>query len=93
MDEAPGVAMQTSRRVRNMAAVANGFVHPADVVRMKKTALAAALALVARPMLGEADFARLYAPFADIVPLHELTGGAALGSIGSFGESGVNGAR
>jgi hypothetical protein len=39
---------------------------------MKKTALAAALALVARPALGEADFARLYAPFADIVPLTEI---------------------
>ncbi|HEX6629949.1 MAG TPA: hypothetical protein VF048_02610 [Gemmatimonadaceae bacterium] len=72
MDEAPGVAMQTSRRVRNLASMASGFVHPADVVRMKKTALAAALALVARPALGEADFARLYAPFADIVPLTEI---------------------
>ena len=90
MDDAPGVAMQTSRRVRNLAAMASGFVHPADVVRMKKTALAAALALVARPMLAEDDFARLYAPFADIVPLRELTGTPALGPIGEvrpIGES------
>ncbi|HEU4631238.1 MAG TPA: hypothetical protein VFS08_15915 [Gemmatimonadaceae bacterium] len=79
MDEAPGVAMQTSRRVRDLAAVASGFVHHADVARMKKAALAAALALVARPALGEEDFARLYGPFADVVPLHELTDTPSLG--------------
>lgn len=77
MDEAPGVTMQTRRRVRDLAAAASGFVHHADAARMKKAALAAALALVARPTLGEDDFARLYAPFADVVPLEELTNDAA----------------
>jgi hypothetical protein len=72
VDGMPGVAAQTRRRVHDLVAVANGFVHPAIVARMKKSALTAALALVARPRLGDEDFHELYAPFATLVPLRSL---------------------
>lgn len=71
VDDMPGVVGQTRRRVHDLAAVAQGFVHPAEVARMKKAALTAALAIVARPSLGEDDFERLYAPFAEHILLGE----------------------
>jgi hypothetical protein len=69
VNEMPRVAAQARQRVMNVAAMAQGFVHPADLARMKKAALAAVLALVARPTLGEERFAAIYAPFAEHIPL------------------------
>ena len=68
----PRVAAQARLRVLHLAAAANGFVHPADVARMKKAALAAVLALVARRELGERNFAAVYDPFARHIPLATL---------------------
>lgn len=68
----PRVAAQARLRVLNLSAVAHGFVHPADVARMKKAALAAVLALIARPELGERRFAAVYEPFATLIPLAAL---------------------
>lgn len=76
MDEMPGVTTKARRRVHDLAAVAQGFLHPREVARMKKAALTAVLALVARPDLDEDEFARLYAPFATLVPLDVLAGRA-----------------
>ena len=68
----PRVAAQARLRVLHLAAAAHGFVHPADVARMKKAALAAILALVARRELGEQRFAAVYEPFAALIPLASL---------------------
>lgn len=68
----PRVAAQARKRVLHLVAVGDGFLHPADVARMKKAALAALLALVARPELGEQRFAAVYEPFARLIPLAAL---------------------
>lgn len=68
----PRVAAQARQRVTYLAAVAHGFVHPSDVARMKKAALAAVLALVVRDELGEERFAAVYEPFAALIPLAAL---------------------
>ena len=72
VNASPGVAVRARQSVTDLAAVAQGFVHPAEVARMKKAALAAALALVARPALGEEGFAEIYEPFATLIPLASL---------------------
>ena len=68
----PGVVAQSRRRVLDLVSAAEGFVHPSSIARMKKSALTAALALGARPALGEEDFAQLYAPYAALIPLQAL---------------------
>jgi hypothetical protein len=73
VNEEPRVAAQARQRVLDLAAAAQGFVHPAEVSRMKKAALAAVLALVARPALGEERFAEIYEPFATLIPLASLS--------------------
>jgi hypothetical protein len=83
VDRSPHVVARARHRVLDQAAVAQGFVHPAELSRMKKAALAAVLALVARPTLGEERFARVYEPFAGIIPLDSLPGAG--------GEDGSNG--
>jgi hypothetical protein len=80
-DDMPSVVTQTRRYVHDLVGVAECFVEPEVVARMKKTALTAALALVARPALGEEDFARLYAPFADFIPPNGLGVGGEPGAL------------
>jgi len=75
VDGMPHVAAQSRRRVLDLVAAAEGFVHPSVLARMKKSALTAALALVARPALDEDDFAQLYGPFATLIPPHALAAG------------------
>lgn len=74
----PRQASQIRGRILDLATVAQGFVHHADASRMKKAALVAALALVARPALGDERFDRAYAPFAASIPVDSLlaAGGA-----------------
>ena len=76
MNDLPVVTTQLRRRVADLAAVAERFVRPPTVARMQKAALTAVMALVARPRLGSEEFGRLYAPFATIIPAHELLPGA-----------------
>ena len=71
VESAPSLTARIRTRVHDTVAVLEGFVHPVDVLRMKKAALGAALALAARDDLDENDFARLYAPFAELIPLSE----------------------
>ena len=68
----PRVAAQARQRVLHLAAVGRGILRPSEVASMKKAALAAVLALVARPELGEHRFAALYEPFATLIPLEGL---------------------
>lgn len=59
-------------RVYDYVSVAEGFAPPAIVMRMKRVALTAALALLARPHLSAAEFERLYGPFMNLIPPSEL---------------------
>lgn len=72
VDEMPHVAARVRERVLHLVAATQGFVHPAERARMKKAALAAALALAARPSLGAERFAEIYEPFAASIPLSSL---------------------
>jgi hypothetical protein len=72
VNASPRMAGHARHRVRHLAAVARGFLHPTDVALMKKAALAAVLALVARPELGEQRFAAVYEPFATLIPVADL---------------------
>jgi hypothetical protein len=73
VDESPQLAARHGRRVQHVVTVADGVVHRTVLASMKKAALSAALALVVRPMLSDEVFARLYAPFAELIPLAELS--------------------
>lgn|GEM_PF-2560761 len=69
VNSTPEVAAQVRWRVLDLIAVAEGFLPPREVRRMKKAALTAALALQTRPDLQPDEFARLYAPFMELIPL------------------------
>ena len=69
VERRPHVVARARQRVLDQASVAQGFVHPAELARMKKAALAAALALAARPSLGAECFAEVYEPFAALIPI------------------------
>ena len=71
-DGMPASCNMARARVHDYVTVAEGFAPPAVVSRMKRVALTAALALVARPHLTAAEFARLYGPFTSLIPADEL---------------------
>jgi hypothetical protein len=73
MNARPRTVARHRRRVQHAVAVAEGIVDGPAAMRMKKVTLAAALALTARPLLPEDVFARLYAPFAELIPLRDLS--------------------
>lgn len=72
MEARPHVAPRVREQVLHLIAATQGFVHPAEAARMKKAALAAALALAARPSLGAERFAEVYEPFAALIPIASL---------------------
>ncbi len=74
IDTRPGLAARIRPRVYELAGVAEAFLHPAVVARMKKVGLTASLALGVRDHLSEEDFEQLYAPFAELIPIKELAG-------------------
>lgn len=65
----PGIAAQTQHRVRDMVEVAQGCVDDAVTGPMRRVALNAALALATRDALGDENFAQLYGPFEELIPL------------------------
>ncbi|HUF27745.1 MAG TPA: hypothetical protein VMM18_12285 [Gemmatimonadaceae bacterium] len=71
----PSELARVKRRIDDMTAVACGFTGRATIAAMRRVALTAALALLVRPRLADEDFAELYAPFALIIPVEELTAG------------------
>ena len=72
VEDVPHVAQRVRERVLDLVAATHGFVHPAEAARMKKAALAAALALAARPSLDAERFAEVYEPFAALIPIASL---------------------
>lgn len=72
MDDMPHERLRADRRIDDIAAAAVGFTNDADTGAMRRSALTAALALIARPHLGEEDFRALYEPFASLIPCEEI---------------------
>ena len=72
VDRMPAGLTLAKERVQDYAAVAEGFAPHGVVSRMKRVALTAALALLARPLLSQAEFDRLYKPFSALIPVEEL---------------------
>ena len=72
VDRMPAGLTLAKARVQDYAAVAEGFAPHGVVSRMRRVALTAALALIARPHLSQADFERLYRPFSALIPVDEL---------------------
>ena len=71
VDASPVLTTRVRARVHDIVGVLDGFLHPVDVLRMKKAALDASLAIAARSALEPDDFATLYAPFENLIPLPE----------------------
>ncbi|HUF28163.1 MAG TPA: hypothetical protein VMM18_14400 [Gemmatimonadaceae bacterium] len=67
-DRYPAAVNLARARVQHFVTAAEGFTAPSIVARMKRVALTAALALVARPHLSRDDFELLYGPFATLIP-------------------------
>lgn len=72
MDKHPETVVRMRRRIDDTIDSAEGFVSDKMLPRMKRVALTAGLALVARSQLPAEDFARLYRPFEDLIPEREL---------------------
>lgn len=72
VDHMPSGVRLARSRVHDYVAVAEGFAPPAIVLRMKRVALTAALALLARPHLSPAEFERLYGPFMRLIPPNQI---------------------
>ena len=72
MDKHPETVVRMRRRIDDTIDSAEGFVSNRMLPRMKRVALTAGLALVARSQLAADDFARLYRPFEDLIPEREL---------------------
>ena len=72
VDRMPAGLTLAKARVQDYAGVAEGFAPHGVVSRMKRVALTAALALIARPHLSKSDFERLYKPFSSLIPVNEL---------------------
>lgn len=72
VDDMPGAVTRVRGRIHELIACAEGFFRPDVLLRMKKVALTAALALTARPHLAPEEFDRLYEPFAAVIPLEDL---------------------
>lgn len=72
MDEYPDTVVRMRRRIEDTIDSAEGFVSRRMLPRMKRVALTAGLALVAKSQLASDDFARLYRPFEDLIPEREL---------------------
>lgn len=72
VDDMPGAVTRVRGRIHELIACAEGFFRPDVLLRMKKVALTAALALTARPHLAPEEFDRLYEPFSAVIPLEDL---------------------
>lgn len=68
----PSVARRIRRRIDNEIGVVAGIAPPEMVSRMRRAARLAACAIAARPWLSPEEFARLYRPFAELIPLENF---------------------
>ena len=72
VESVPGLAIHLRRCVDNLVEIAETCLDGADVTRMQRAALCAALAVATQDQLGESLFRRLYAPFEPLIPAGDL---------------------
>ena len=72
LDGMPWIVGWVRSQVHDVVEVATAFIPGTAPRPLGRVALVAALALVARPYLSDTDFARLYEPFAGLIPPDEL---------------------
>lgn len=75
LDGMPWMVGWVKRQVGDTVDVAAAFLPGVAPKPLTRVALLAAFALVARPYLSATDFARLYEPFAALIPPDELIRG------------------
>ena len=73
MDAMPAVARRIRQRIDEELSGHDGIATVGTLAQMRRAARLAACALAARPMLADDEFARLYRPFASLIPADELT--------------------
>ena len=72
MEAMPGVVRRIRRRIDQEMTILDGIAPTETVTRMRRVARLAACAIAARPLLPPEDFARLYRPFVELIPLDRL---------------------
>jgi hypothetical protein len=75
LDSMPMVARRVRRRIDEELALLDGIATVGMLTQMRRAARLAAFALAARPLLTDEEFARLYRPFATLIPPDELATG------------------
>lgn len=74
LESMPAVVRRIRHRINTDLAIFHGILPEAAVQRMRRAAHLAAFALAAHPLLDADDVARLYRPFAELIPPPRLTG-------------------
>lgn len=72
METMPNAVRRIRNRIDREIGVIEGIATPLTVRRLRRAARLAACAVAARPLLSPGEFARLYRPFAELIPPTEL---------------------
>jgi len=68
METMPNAVRRIRNRIDRDIGVLEGIASPTSVRRLRRAARLAACAIAARPLLSPSEFARLYRPFAELIP-------------------------
>ena len=68
METMPNAVRRIRNRIDREIGIIEGIASPATVRRLRRAARLAACAIAARPSLSPGEFARLYRPFANLIP-------------------------
>ncbi len=74
LDSMPMVPRRNRRRIDEELGVLDGIATVGTLTQMRRAARLAAGAIAARELLTDDEFARLYRPFATLIPPEELAG-------------------
>ncbi len=68
METMPSAVRRIRNRIDREIGIIEGIASPTTVRRLRRAARLAACAIAARPLLSPGEFARLYRPFAELIP-------------------------
>jgi hypothetical protein len=68
METMPNAVRRIRNRIDREIGIIDGIASPATLRRLRRAARLAACAIAARPALSPGEFARLYRPFAELIP-------------------------
>ena len=72
METMPSAVRRIRSRIDREIGIVEGIASPGTVRRLRRSARLAACAVAARTFLSPGEFARLYRPFAELIPTTEL---------------------